>query len=249
PINLDNVIYYCPSTKKLYFKLFGVPGSYDLLAFESSILGVYAIPLNKVEILLAPNELTEEVTINSSNKFNIDFLNTSSERDINVTILNIYTASRELPDNISSSNLGYYLGGGLKQSIPLYSISVRNSLYIPVAEEEILSRIELARLPSPPAYVVEYRRSYDRGRYFIIFEPDNRYSRRQYNERGTKDTVLIVRIASSNRKRDRLKYISNNSSDNPNSLDDTDYIGESGKDVYRNSVPFYRLKRVRRPTV
>jgi hypothetical protein len=46
------------------------------------------------------------VTINSSNEFDIDFLNASSERDINVAILNIYTASRELPDNISSSDLG-----------------------------------------------------------------------------------------------------------------------------------------------
>ncbi|KAJ5462482.1 hypothetical protein N7530_010687, partial [Penicillium desertorum] len=60
----------------------------------------------KDKTLLAPNKLTEEVTINYSNKFNIDFLNTSLGRDINITILNIYTASRELPDNISSSGLG-----------------------------------------------------------------------------------------------------------------------------------------------
>jgi hypothetical protein len=45
------------------------------------------------------------VTINSSNKFNIDFLNTTLGRDINITILNIYIASRELLDNISSINL------------------------------------------------------------------------------------------------------------------------------------------------
>ncbi|KAJ5922231.1 hypothetical protein N7516_009934 [Penicillium verrucosum] len=62
-------------------------------------------------------------------------------------------------------------------------------------------------------------------------------------KRGTKDSALIIRIASPNRKRDRDKYISDNSSDNPNSPDDTDYVGESSKDVYRNSVPFYRLKR------
>ncbi|KAJ5922230.1 hypothetical protein N7516_009933, partial [Penicillium verrucosum] len=139
PINLDDVIYYRPLTKKPYFKPLRAPGSYDLLAFDYSILGVYAVLLNKDETLLAPNELIEKVTINYSNKFNIDFLNTSSGRDINVIISNIYIASRELPDNISNSSLGYYLGGGLKQSTPLYSISVRNSLYIPIAEEEILS--------------------------------------------------------------------------------------------------------------
>ncbi|KAJ5437603.1 hypothetical protein N7445_006147, partial [Penicillium cf. griseofulvum] len=107
PINLDDVIYYYPPTKKLYFKPFRVPSSYDL------------------ETFLAPNELTEEVTIDSSNVFDTDFLNASSGRDINVAILNIYT------------------GGGLKKSIPLYSISVSNSLCIPVVEEEILSRIEV----------------------------------------------------------------------------------------------------------
>ena len=48
----------------------------------------------------------EEVTINGSNEFNMDFLNISSGRDTNVAISNIHTASRELPDNVSSSDLG-----------------------------------------------------------------------------------------------------------------------------------------------
>ncbi|OQE68108.1 hypothetical protein PENNAL_c0159G09225, partial [Penicillium nalgiovense] len=50
-------------------------------------------------------------------------------------------------------------------------------------------------------------------------------------------------MASSNRKRDRDKYISDDSSDDPNGLDDVDYVGESGEDAYGNSVPSYRLKR------
>jgi hypothetical protein len=99
----------------------------------------------------------------------MDFLNASSERDANVAISNIHTASRELPDDVSSSDSGQGLsdqrhddfqgdehhesnvtsssqdiiqGGGLEQSTPLYSTSVRDGLCIPVAEEEILSRTE-----------------------------------------------------------------------------------------------------------
>ncbi|CDM37292.1 Homeodomain-like [Penicillium roqueforti FM164] len=121
------------------------------------------------ETLLAPNELAEEVTIDCSNEFDMDFLNASSGRDANVAVSNIHTASRELPDDVSSSGLGQGLydqrhddfqgdghhennvtsssqdiiqGGGLEQSTPLYSTSVRDGLCIPMAEEEILSQAE-----------------------------------------------------------------------------------------------------------
>ncbi|KAJ5480496.1 hypothetical protein N7530_006005, partial [Penicillium desertorum] len=121
PINLDNVIYYCPLTKKLYFEPFGAPGSHDLSTSVRVFYSrVYAVPLNEVETLLASNKLAEEVTIDSSNKFDIDFLNTSSERDVNVAILNIYTASRELLDNISSSDLGQ--GGEVLSNPYLYTL-------------------------------------------------------------------------------------------------------------------------------
>ena len=46
------------------------------------------------------------MTIDYSNEFDMDFLNASSGRDANVAVLNIYTASRELPDDVSSSGLG-----------------------------------------------------------------------------------------------------------------------------------------------
>jgi hypothetical protein len=75
------------------------------LGYTPYLQSHFYIP-SEVKTLLAPNELAEEVTFDSSNKFDIDFLNTSSERDTNVAISNIYTASRELPDNISSSDLG-----------------------------------------------------------------------------------------------------------------------------------------------
>ncbi|KAJ5443125.1 hypothetical protein N7445_004238 [Penicillium cf. griseofulvum] len=83
----------------------------------------------------------------------------------------------------------------------------------------------------------------------VLDQPSVVISNCRSQERGTKDTVSVTRMASSNRKRNRDKYISDNSSDEPNGLDDADYVGESSEDVHRNSVPFHRLKRARRPTV
>ncbi|KAJ5458834.1 hypothetical protein N7530_010778 [Penicillium desertorum] len=186
PINLDDVIHYRPPTKKPYFKPFRAPGSHDRINPQipsDRPAPAYPLPFSghvpyfqslfhassEVETLLAPNELAEEVTIDCSNEFDMDFLNASSGRDANVAISNIHTASRELPDDVSSSDLGQGLyeqrhgdfqgdghyesnvtsssqdiiqGGGLKQSTPLYSTSVRDGLCIPVAEEEILSQTE-----------------------------------------------------------------------------------------------------------
>lgn len=45
------------------------------------------------------------MAIDFSNEFDMDFLNAFSGKDANVAISNIYTASRELLDNISSSDL------------------------------------------------------------------------------------------------------------------------------------------------
>ena len=81
----------------------------------------------------------------------------------------------------------------------------------------------------------------------MLDQPSVVISNCRSQERGTKDSALIIRMASPNRKRDRDEYISDDSSDDPDGPDDADYVGESGKDVYGNSVPFYRLKRARRP--
>ncbi|KAJ5367845.1 hypothetical protein N7541_001786 [Penicillium brevicompactum] len=195
PINLDDVIHYRPPAKKPHIKPFRAPGSHDRIhsqipldrpapahPFLSSQHWHSSLPFSghapyleshfhassEVETFLAPNELAEEVTIDSSNEFDMDFLNASSGRDANVAISNIHTASRELPDDVSSSDLGQglsdqhhddYQGGehhesnvtssqdiiqgrGLEQSTPLFSTSVRDGLCIPVTEEEILSRTE-----------------------------------------------------------------------------------------------------------
>jgi hypothetical protein len=61
---------------------------------------------SEVETLLAPNELAEEVTVDYSNEFDMNFLNASSGRDTNVAISIMHTASRELPDDVSSIVLG-----------------------------------------------------------------------------------------------------------------------------------------------
>ncbi|KAJ5260450.1 hypothetical protein N7505_009831 [Penicillium chrysogenum] len=298
----------------------------------------------------------------------------------------MHTASRELPDDVSSSDLGQGLsdqrhddfqgdehhesnvtsssqdiiqGGGLEQSTPLCSTSVRDGLCIPVAEEEILSRteayenadeatmerdilphsnptidiadgntmvngqvldhggqekqstptdllpgdsgIEADELESKPAacvigksmpaekynrqpvseshvviarrktglqlmttkasYSIVMRRAYSEkqspcsptaevaGFCPVLDQPSVVISNCRSQERGTKDTVSIARMASSNRKRDRDEYISDDSSDDPDGLDDVDYVGESGEDAHGNSVPFHRLKRARRPAV
>jgi hypothetical protein len=68
--------------------------------------------------------------------------------------------------------------------------------------------------------------------------------------RGTKDSILVTRIGSPNRKRYRNEYLPDNSSDDPDNSDDADYGRESsGENARGNSVPSRRLKRVRRPTV
>jgi hypothetical protein len=68
-------------------------------------------------------------------------------------------------------------------------------------------------------------------------------------ERGTKDSVSITRIASPSRKRNRDEYLSGNNSDEPDGLDDADYVRESDEDAHANSVPSHRLKKARRPAV
>ncbi|KZN94242.1 hypothetical protein EN45_044320 [Penicillium chrysogenum] len=422
PINLDDVIHYRPPAKKPHFKPFRAPGSHDRIysqipldrpapahPFPSSQHWRSSLPSSghapylqshfhapsEVETLLAPNELAEEVTIDSSNEFDMDFLNASSGRDANVAISNIHTASRELPGDVSSSDLGQGLsdqrhddfqgdehhesnvtsssqgiiqGEGLEQSTPLYSTSVRDGLCIPVAEEEILSPtdayenaaddntmvngqvldpagqekrstptnllpgdagIEADELGSKPAACVigksmpaeKYNRQPVSESHVVIGQEKDRaaahdnegglqrrdaeslsaspklrqngtlarsisrtfqdsekqspcspteevtgfcpvldpapvldqpsvvISNCRSQERGTKDTVSIARMASSNRKRDRDEYISDDSSDDPDGLDDVNYVGESGEDAHGNSVPFHRVKRARRPAV
>lgn len=83
----------------------------------------------------------------------------------------------------------------------------------------------------------------------VLDQPSVVISNCRFQERGTKDSVSITRMASSNRKRDRDEYISDDSSDDPDGPDDADYVGESGEDAHGNSVPFHRLKRARRPAV
>lgn len=133
PINLDDVIHYRPPAKKPHFKPFRAPGSHDRIhsqipldrpapahPFLSSQHWRSSLPFSghapylqshfhassEVDTLLAPNELAEEVIIDSSNVFDMGFLNASSGRDPNVAISNLHTASRELPDDVSSSDLG-----------------------------------------------------------------------------------------------------------------------------------------------
>ncbi|CAG8262520.1 unnamed protein product [Penicillium salamii] len=196
PINLDDVIHYRPPAKKPQFKPSRAPGSHNRIhsqipldrpgpahPFLSSQHWRSSLPFSghapylqshfnassEVEMLLASSELAEEVTIDSSNEFDMDFLNASSGIDANFAISNIHTASREFPDGVSSSDLGQGLfnqrhdncqgdehhdsnvtspsqdidqGGGLEQSTPLYSTSVPDGLCIPVAEKGISSRTE-----------------------------------------------------------------------------------------------------------
>lgn len=132
PINLDDVIHYRPPTKKPHFKPFRAPGSHDRVHSQIHLdrpapahpflfsqhwhpslpfsghapyLQSHFHAPSEVETLLAPNELAEEVTIDSSNEFDMDLLSVSSGRDANVAISNMHTASRELPDDVSISDL------------------------------------------------------------------------------------------------------------------------------------------------
>ncbi|EKV15763.1 hypothetical protein PDIG_13060 [Penicillium digitatum PHI26] len=435
PINLDDVIHYRPPAKKPYFKPFRAPGSHDRIhsqipldrpapahPFLSSQHWHSTLPFSghapylqshfhassEADTLLAPNELAEEVTIDSSNEFDMDFLNAFSERDASVAISNIRTATRELPDDVSSSDVGQGLsdqrhddfqgdehhennvtsssqdiiqGGGLEQSTPLYSTSVRDGLCIPVAEEKILRRTEAYEnadeatmegdiLPhSNPTIDIAEGNIMDNGQVFdhagqekqstptdllpgdagieadklglkpaacVIGKsmPAEKFNRQpvseshvvigqekdraaahdkegelqrrdaeslsaspklhqnktlarsipptfqdsekqspcspteevtrfcpvldqpsvvipncRFQERGTNDSVSITRMASSNRKRDRDEYISDDSSDDPDGPDDADYVDESGEDAHGNNVPIHRLKRAKRPAV
>ncbi|KAI2676872.1 hypothetical protein LCP963914a_8167 [Penicillium roqueforti] len=83
----------------------------------------------------------------------------------------------------------------------------------------------------------------------VLAQPSVVISNFRPQERGTKDSVSITRMASPNRKRDRDEYISDDSSDDPDGTDDADYVGESGEDAHGNSVPSHRLKRARPPAV
>ncbi|KAJ5907322.1 hypothetical protein N7495_000004 [Penicillium taxi] len=83
----------------------------------------------------------------------------------------------------------------------------------------------------------------------VLDQPSVVISNCRSQERGTKDSVSITRMASPNRKRDRDEYISDDSSDDSDGPDDADYLGESGKDAHGNSVPSHRLKRARPPAV
>ncbi|CAG8902812.1 unnamed protein product [Penicillium egyptiacum] len=195
PITLDDIIHYRPPAKSPHFKPFQAPSSHARIHSQSSSdrpapanpflpsqhwhsslpftghaphLQSQFHPSSEVETLLSPAELAKEVTVDS-NEFDMDFLNTSLGRDTNVAISNIHTASRELPDDVSSSDPGQRLydqhfddfqgdehhesnvtppsqdiiqGGGTEQSTTLCSISVRDSPYVPVEEEEIRSQTE-----------------------------------------------------------------------------------------------------------
>lgn len=119
--------------KKTHFKLFQAPGSHARIHSQSSsdrpapahsflpsqhwrpslsfsghapYLQSQFHESSEVETLLAPNELAEEVTVDCSNEFDMNFLNASSGRDANVAVSNMHTASRELPDDVSSIVLG-----------------------------------------------------------------------------------------------------------------------------------------------
>ncbi|QQK46712.1 Homeodomain-like [Penicillium digitatum] len=83
----------------------------------------------------------------------------------------------------------------------------------------------------------------------VLAQPSVVISNFRPQERGTKDSVSITRMASPNRKRDRDEYISDDSSDDPDGPDDADYVGESGEDAHGNSIPSHRLKRARRAAV
>ncbi|CDM32422.1 unnamed protein product [Penicillium roqueforti FM164] len=137
----------------------------------------------------------------------MDFLSTSLGRDTNVAISNIYIASRELLNDISSSDLGD-------------------------------TRIKVDELGSKPAaYVI--------GKSM----PAKKYNRYPISESYMVISQEKDRAAVYNNKGELQRCDTESLSNDPYGPDDTDYVGESGKDIYRNSIPFYRLKRVRRPTV
>ncbi|KAJ6003533.1 hypothetical protein N7499_004183 [Penicillium canescens] len=73
----------------------------------------------------------------------------------------------------------------------------------------------------------------------VLDQPSVVISNCRSQARGTKNTVSTTRMASSNRKRDRDEYISDDRSDDPDGLDDADYVGENGEDAHGNSVPFH----------
>ncbi|KAJ5249436.1 hypothetical protein N7524_011752 [Penicillium chrysogenum] len=83
----------------------------------------------------------------------------------------------------------------------------------------------------------------------VLDQPSVVISNFRPQERGTKDSVPIIRMASPNRKRDRDEYLSDDSSDDPDDPDDADYVRESGEDAHGNSVSSHRLKRASRPAV
>jgi hypothetical protein len=136
PINLDDIIHYRPPVKKTHFKPLQVPGHYVSIHSQSSLdrPAPAHSPLHsqqshsnppfsghtphfqgsfnasdEVETSLAPIELLDEVTLNCSNGFDMDFFNASSGRDATVAVSNVNTASRDLPENVSSNDSGLSL--------------------------------------------------------------------------------------------------------------------------------------------
>ena len=83
----------------------------------------------------------------------------------------------------------------------------------------------------------------------VLDQPSVVISNFRPQERGTKDSVPITRMASPNRKRDRDEYLSDDSSDDPDDPDDADYVRESGEDAHGSSVSSHRFKRASRPAV
>jgi hypothetical protein len=132
-ITLDDVVHYRPPAESPHFKPLQGPRSHDRIhpqSYSDRPAPLYpclpsqdwrsSLPLSghtpyleshfhassEVETLLAANELAEEVTIDCSNELDMNSLNVSSRRDANVAVSNVHTASRDLPDDVSNSDLG-----------------------------------------------------------------------------------------------------------------------------------------------
>lgn len=130
PINLDDIIHYRPPAKKPQFQPLRIPSSHTRIHSQSSwgkpapthpfLLGQYwcsSLPFSghtpylqshfhssgEPEMSLAPHELAEEVAIDCSNEFDIDFLNSNSGSDANLAVC---STNRDVGDDISGSGSG-----------------------------------------------------------------------------------------------------------------------------------------------
>ncbi len=83
----------------------------------------------------------------------------------------------------------------------------------------------------------------------VLDQPSVVISNFRSQERGTKNSDSITRMAYPNRKRERDEHLSDDSNDEPDDLDDADYMREGGQGARGNSAPSHRMKRARRPTV